>query len=70
MKKSLFIGCEEALRVENKTYYKEEDDFMVKCSRDEFVEELKKLSWVCLTSWSGDLREEYLDLVDYVKESE
>ena len=68
MEKSLFIGCEEALRIDGENYYKEVDDYMVKCSKEDFIEELKKLSWVCLTSWSGDLRQEYLDLVDYVKE--
>ena len=40
----------------------------IECSRAEFIEELKAMSWVCLTSWNKDYRQQYLDLVDYVKE--
>lgn len=60
------------MTIENGKYYitDEEWECYKECSRNDFIEELKKMSWVCLTSWSEELRQQYLDLVDYVKESE
>ena len=60
------------MKVENGKYYivneKTQWDFYIECTRSEFIEELKQMSWVCLTSWDKTLKQEYLDLVDYVKE--
>ena len=60
------------MTIENGKYYitNEEWECYQECTRNEFIEELKKMSWVCLTSWDKELRQQYLDLVDYVKESE
>lgn len=59
------------MTIENGKYYiiNEEWECYQECTRNEFIEELKKMSWVCLTSWNKELRQQYLDLVDYVKES-
>lgn len=38
----------------------------IEVDKNRFIEELKKLSWVCLTSWDIELRKQYLELVDYV----
>ncbi len=37
-------------------------------NKNEFIKELKKMSWVCLTSWDKKLKEDYIKLVDYVNE--
>lgn len=67
----MFNGAEH-FRVENGKYYivdeETEYDFMRECTRSEFIKELKAMSWVCLTTWDKKLRQQYLDLVDYVKE--
>lgn len=67
----MFNGAEQ-MRVENGKYYivneETEYDYMKECTRNEFIVELKAMSWVCLTSWDKNLRQQYLDLVDYVKE--
>lgn len=69
MKKSLFANGVEIIRIENNEYYisTEENgwEYLKEVTRDEFIEELKKISWVCLTSWSKKLKQEYLDLVEY-----
>lgn len=58
------------MTIENGKYYitNKEWECYQECTRNEFIEELKKMSWVCLTSWNKELRKQYLDLVDYVKE--
>lgn len=58
------------LKVEDGMYYIVDDEWEVykQVDRKDFIEELKKMSYVCLTSWDKGLRKEYLDLVDYVKE--
>ena len=72
MKMSLFINGAEDLRIENNKYYVVNEDtdwdYMKEVSRNDFIQALKRYSWVCLTTWSKDLREEYLKLVDYCKE--
>ena len=56
--------------VENGRFYKLNDEYgyecYVECSKSEFIEYLKGLSWVCLTSWDKNYRQDYLNLVDYV----
>lgn len=68
----LFINGVSVMGIENGEYLitNEEWECYKTCSRKEFIEELKKFSWVCLTSWDKELREEYLKLVDYCKELE
>jgi hypothetical protein len=60
------------LKVEDGKYYIVDEVYEVykQVDKKEFIEELKQMSWVCLTSWDAGLRKQYLDLVDYVKESE
>lgn len=68
----LFMNGAEYMRIENGKYYKVNEetewDVMVECTRSEFIRELKELSWVCLTTWDKELRQQYLELVDYTKE--
>lgn len=58
------------LKAEKGKYYIVDDVWEVykEVDRKEFIEELKKMSWVCLTSWDRKLKYDYLGLVDYVKE--
>lgn len=52
--------------IDNKFYIEDEQWGCYKgCSKNEFIEELKKMSWVCLTSWDEELKNSYLDLVKY-----
>ena len=70
----LFDSTGGIMKVENGKYYilnKEPGyECYIECTRNEFIEELKAMSWVCLTSWNKDYRQQYLDLVDYAKECE
>lgn len=70
----LFDSIGGVMKIENGEYYILNEvsgyECYVKCTRNEFIEELKRMSWVCLTSWDKGYRQQYLDLVDYVKESE
>ena len=73
--KNLMINGVEVLRIENNNYYAEYTDepgyeCLMKVTRNEFIEELKKYSYVCLTTWNTYLRDKYLELVDYCKELE
>ena len=55
--------------IDNKFYIENEEWGCYKeCSKNDFIEELKKMSWVCLTTWDEDLKKDYLNLVNYVKE--
>ena len=71
---NLFMNGAEVIEISNGKYYiVNEDtdwDYMKEVSRNDFIAELKKMSWVCLTSWDKELRQQYLDLVDYAKECE
>lgn len=60
------------LKVENNNYYIVDDTFgcYKKVDKKEFIEELKKMSWVCLTCWDKKVRDDYLKLVDYVNKKE
>ena len=70
----LFMNGVECMEVKNGKYYivNEETgwDYMKQCTRNEFIQELKNMSWVCLTTWDKELTKQYLDLVNYVKEME
>ena len=70
MKNLMFNGAEQ-MRIENGKYYiaNEETqwDYLKECTRSDFIKELKEMSWVCLTTWDKELRQQYLNLVDYVK---
>ena len=74
MKKELFNSVGGIMKVEDDKYYILNDKYgyecYVECTRERFIEELKSMSWVCLTSWDKNYRNQYLDLVDYVKENE
>ena len=67
--KNLFFNGAEQMKIENGKYYiaNEETnwDYMKECTRNEFIHELREISWVCLTSWDKKVRQDYLDLVDY-----
>lgn len=66
----LFLNGAGILKAEKGKYYIVDDVWEVykQVDRKEFIEELKKMSWVCLTSWDRKLKYDYLELVDYVKE--
>ena len=66
MTKVLMMNSAGVMGIVDDKYYitaKDYDCFM-ECTRNEFIEELKKMSWVCLTSWDEVLRMDYLELVD------
>ena len=65
----LFMNGSGYMKVENENYYIVDDEweYYKSCTKNEFIEELKKLSWVCLTTWNKELRQQYLDLVEYTK---
>lgn len=66
--KNIFINGGEVLRIEDGKYYilvEDVYDVMAEVDRKEFIEELKRFSWICLTSCDKQLRQDYLDLVDY-----
>lgn len=60
------------LKIENKNYYIVDSEWEVykKVDRDEFIKELNKFAYVCLTSWDKKDRKNYLEFVDYVEECE
>lgn len=68
----VFINGVSVIGIENGEYLitDREWECYKKVTRKEFIEELKNLSWVCLTSWSKELREQYLKLVDYCNKLE
>ena len=68
----LFMNGAGIMKADNGKYYivDEEWECYKGCTKNEFIEELKKMSWVCLTTWNKELRQQYLDLVDYVKGDE
>lgn len=70
----LFNSIGGIMKVEDGKYYVLNEEIGYECYREctrkEFIEELKRMSWVCLTSWDASYRKRYLDLVDYVKEHE
>jgi len=70
MRKELFMNGVGIMAIIDGKYYIEDEEWgcYKGCNRNEFIEELKQISWVCLTSWNKQLRNEYLDLVNYCKE--
>lgn len=66
--KKLCLDGRECLRIQDGKYYilvEDVYDIMEEVERDRFIEELKRYSWICLTSWDKQLRQDYLDLIDY-----
>lgn len=63
---NLFMNGVEILRVENNKYYIDAEECLQEVSKREFIDELNNMAWVCLTSWNKELRQQYLDIVDYV----
>lgn len=70
MRKDLFMNGVGVMAVIDNKYYVEDDEWgcYKGVTREEFIEELKQMSWVCLTSWDEKTRQDYLDLVNCVKE--
>jgi len=64
----LFINGTGILKAENGKYYITDDEWEVykKVNKNDFIKELNKYAYVCLTSWDKELKKQYLDLVDYV----
>lgn len=60
------------LKIENGRYYIVDDTWEVykQVDREEFIKELNKFAYVCLASWDKQDRNNYLKLVDYLKENE
>lgn len=71
MEKNLFIDGASVLMIKDGKYYAVNEDtdwdYMKEVSRNDFIRELKRYSWCCLTTWDKELREEYLQMVDYCK---
>ena len=67
---TLMMNGEGVMSIKDGKYYITNDEWgcYQECSRKEFIEELKNMSWVCLTSWDSQLRQDYLDLVKYTWE--
>lgn len=72
--KHIMVDGGEALRIENGHYYILDEstgyDIMIETTRNEFIKELKRYSWLCLTTWDKQLKKDYLELVDYCKSLE
>ena len=72
MRKELMMNGVGVMAIIDNKFYITNDEYGYECyievNKNMFIEELKKMSWVCLTSWDKQLRQDYLDLVDYVKE--
>lgn len=70
IRKDLFMNGVGVMAIIDNKYYIEDDEWgcYKKCTRDEFIKELKEMSWVCLTSWDEKTKQDYLDLVNYCKE--
>ena len=72
MKKELFMNGVSIAMVnkDENTYWIEDEEWEVYkgVSRQEFIEYLKKISYTCLTTWDRQLKYDYLELVDMVKE--
>lgn len=66
----LFSNGAGIMRADETGYYilDKEWECYIKVSRQAFINELRNISWVCLTTWNKELRQEYLDMIDYVKE--
>jgi hypothetical protein len=68
MEKNLFIDGASVLMIKDGKYYAVNEDtdwdYMKEVSRNDFIAELKRYSWCCLTSWDKELREQYLKMVD------
>ena len=57
------------LKVEDGNYYIVDEKFEAykKVTREDFIQDMNKYAYVCLTSWDKQDRQNYLDLVDYVE---
>lgn len=68
---SLSINGGENFRIENGEYFVSvwdgDWDFMKKVTKTEFVEELKKCDWI-LTGWNKDLKNDYIKMLELVKD--
>lgn len=58
------------LKIENGNFYIVDEDFEVykKVTKNDFIKEMNKYAYVCLTCWDKEIRKKYLDFVDYCKE--
>ena len=74
MRKSLFMNGVEIMAIIDGRFYIPNDEYgwecLVECTKNQFIEKLKQMSWVCLTTWCKELKQEYLDLVDYTNQLE
>ena len=74
MRKELMINGMGVIAIIDNKFYITNDvpgyECYIEVNKNKFIEELKQLSWVCLTSWDKELKQQYLEFVDYVKEVE
>lgn len=70
MRKELFMNGVGVMAIIDNEFYIEDEllEGYKRVNKDLFIEQLKKMSYVCLTSWDEQLRQDYLDLVKYTKE--
>ena len=70
MIKQLFMNGVGVMAVIDNEFFIEDEllEGYKQVNKDMFIEQLKKMSYVCLTSWDEKTRQDYLDLVNYVKE--
>ena len=65
----MFNGAGQLAIIDGKYYIVDEQwECYKECTRNEFIQELNKYAYTCLTSWDKQLRQDYLDLVDYCEE--
>ena len=71
MRKDLMMNGVGIMAIIDDKFYIEDEEWgcYKSCTEKEFIEELKKISYICLTSWNKEVRKEYLDFVDYTQET-
>ena len=65
--KSLSINGEVARITNDNKFYILDYDYNIlrQVNKKEFINFLKDISWVCLTTWSKDLQKKYIEFVNY-----
>ena len=69
MRKDLMSNGVGIMAIIDGKFYVEDETWgcYVGCSKDEFIKQLKDISYAFLTSWNEDTRKEYVDFVNYAE---
>ena len=70
MRLSLMGSSAEILRIEDGNYYITNEDWgcFQKVDLETFKKKVESLKKVCTTTWDKEMRKEYQEIVDYIKE--